>query len=167
MHSRAAAALVSLAFVMLTTGCYQGSASTVDKQGPTGNGTDFVVGEGLLVQDATLVADGSGSASLLLTIVNNGVQADALASVTTQPATKSTQSGAIVVKPREAVRVGSGSGYSAGTEQITLEHLTVPAGSYATVTFTFHAAGSSTQQVLVVPAASYYAGLGPQSRTNG
>lgn len=163
MRSRAAAALVSLAVALPTAGCYQGSTSTVDAQPPTGNGTDFEVGEGFLVQDATLVADGSGSASLLLTMINNGARADALASVTTEPASKSSQTSAIVVQPGTAVRVGAGTGPSAGSEQIALSKLNVPVGSYAAVTFTFRDAGSSEQQVAVVPATGYYAGLGPSA----
>jgi hypothetical protein len=96
IRSRAAVAIaVSLVAVLPTAGCYQGFDNTVNTQGPTGNGTDFRVGDGIKVQDATLVtgpAGESGVASLVMSIINEGELPDALVTVTTEPATTSSPS---------------------------------------------------------------------------
>lgn len=158
IRSRAAAVLAALVAVLPAAGCYQGFDTTVNSQPPTGNGTDFRVGD-LKVQDTTLVSDGSGQAALLVTVVNEGEVDDALVAVSTDPASTSDQSGELAVASGRAVQVGNGA-----PDSITLRGLTVPAGSYATVTFSFREAGQSTQQVLVVPAAGYYEGLGPSAQ---
>jgi copper(I)-binding protein len=160
IRSRAAVALaVSLVAVLPTAGCYQGFDNTVNTQGPTGNGTDFQVGDGIKVQDATLVTgpEGeSGVASLVMSIINEGELPDALVRVTTEPATTSSQKTPIAIRPGSSVRVGG-----PATDQIVLTGLKVAPGSYATVTVTFERAGSETRKVAVVPAVGYYEGYGP------
>jgi copper(I)-binding protein len=160
IRSRAAVALaVSLVAVLPTAGCYQGFDNTVNTQGPTGNGTDFLVGDGIKVQDATLVTgpEGeSGVASLVMSIINEGEQPDALVKVTTEPATTSSQKTPIAIRPGTSVRVGG-----PAADQIVLTGLKVTPGSYATVTVSFERAGSETRKVAVVPAVGYYEGYGP------
>lgn len=160
IRSRAAVALaVSLVAVLPTAGCYQGFDNTVNTQGPTGNGTDFLVGPDIKVQDATLVTgpEGqSGVASLVMTLVNEGEMPDALVKVSTEPATTSSQRIPIAVKSGASVQVGG-----PGAEQIVLTGVSVTPGSYATVTFSFERAGSETRSVAVVPAVGYYEGYGP------
>ena len=160
IRSRAAVALaVSLLAVLPTAGSYQGFDNTVNTQGPTGNGTDFLVGADIKVQDATLVTgpEGqSGVASLVMTIINEGELPDALVKVTTEPATTSSQKTPIAIKPGTSVRVGG-----PATDQIVLTGLKVTPGSYATVTVSFERAGSETRRVAVVPAVGYYEGFGP------
>ena len=161
IRSRAAVALaVSLVAVLPTAGCYQGFDNTVNTQGPTGNGTDFQVGDGIKVQDATLVTgpEGqSGVASLVMSIINEGELPDALVKVTTEPATTSSQKTPIAIRPGTSVRVGG----PAATDQIVLTGLKITPGSYASVTVTFERAGSETRKVAVVPAVGYYEGYGP------
>jgi len=145
--------------VLPTAGCYQGFDNTVNTQGPTGNGTDFLVGPDIKVQDATLVTgpEGqSGVASLVMTIINEGEMPDALVKVSTEPATTSSQRIPIAVKSGASVQVGG-----PAEEQIVLTGLSVTPGSYATVTFSFERAGSETRHVAVVPAVGYYEGYGP------
>jgi copper(I)-binding protein len=160
IRSRAAVALaVSLVAVLPTAGCYQGFDNTVNTQGPTGNGTDFRVGDGIKVQDATLVtgpAGESGVASLVMSIINEGELPDALVTVTTEPATTSSQKSPIAIKPGTSVRVGGPT-----NDQIVLTGLKITPGSYATVTVSFERAGSETRKVAVVPAVGYYEGYGP------
>lgn len=147
-----------------TAGCYQGFDDTVNSQGPTGNGTDFLVGADIKVQDATLVtgADGQeGVASLILTIINEGEDPDALVKVSTEPASTSSQKSPIAVPTGAAVRVGG-----PAQDQIVLTGFTVTPGSYATVTFSFQGAGSETRNVVVVPAVGYYEGYGPAPAAN-
>jgi len=160
IRSRATVALaVSLIAVLPTAGCYQGFDNTVNTQGPTGNGTDFLVGADIKVQDATLVtgpAGESGVASLVMTIINDGEVPDALLTVSTEPPTTSSQRIAIPVTPGNSVQVGG-----PATDQIVLTGLTVTPGSYATITVSFERAGSETRRVAVVPAVGYYEGYGP------
>lgn len=160
IRSRAVVALaVSLVAVLPTAGCYQGFDNTVNSQGPTGNGTDFLVGADIKVQDATLVTgpEGqSGVASLVMTLINEGEMPDALVKVTTEPATTSSQKVPIAVKSGASVQVGG-----SAAEQIVLTGVSVTPGSYATVTFSFERAGSETRSVAVVPAVGYYEGYGP------
>jgi hypothetical protein len=158
MRSRASAALAACLFLVLpTAGCYQGSGETVNDQGPTGNGTDFAVGEDLLVQDATLVASPAGDrASLIMTIINHGEMAEALSTVKVTDAAAAKASGPIEVASGAAVKVGGGS-----EAQIVVSGLKVPAGSYAEVTLGFARAGSATESIAVVPAVGYYQGYGP------
>jgi hypothetical protein len=160
IRSRAAVALaVSLIAVLPTAGCYQGFDNTVNTQGPTGNGTDFMVGPDIKVQDATLVTGPEGEvgvASLVMTIINEGEMPDALVKVSTEPATTSSQRTPIAVVSGTAVRVGG-----PATDQIVLTGLTATPGSYATVTLSFERAGSETRAIAVVPATGYYEGYGP------
>ncbi len=160
IRSRAAVALaVSLIAVLPTAGCYQGFDNTVNTQGPTGNGTDFLVGPDIKVTDATLVTGPEGEvgvASLVMTIINEGEMPDALVSVSTEPATTSSQRSPIAVLPGTAVQVGG-----PATDQIVLTGLKVTPGSYATVTVSFESAGSETRSIAVVPAKGYYEGYGP------
>lgn len=160
IRSRVLVALaVSLVTVLPTAGCYQGFDNTVNSQGPTGNGTDFLVGADIKVQDATLVTgpEGqSGVASLVMTLINEGEMPDALVKVTTEPATTSSQKVPIAVKSGASVQVGG-----SAAEQIVLTGVSVTPGSYATVTFSFERAGSETRSVAVVPAVGYYEGYGP------
>jgi hypothetical protein len=160
IRSRAAVALaVSLVAVLPTAGCYQGFDNTVNTQGPTGNGTDFLVGGDIKVQDATLVTgpEGqSGVASLVMTVINEGEMPDALVKVSTDPATTSSQRTPIAIKPGAAVQVGG-----PAADQVVLTGLKVTPGSYATLTLSFERAGSETRRVAVVPAVGYYEGYGP------
>jgi hypothetical protein len=160
IRSRAAVALaVSLVAVLPTAGCYQGFDNTVNTQGPTGNGTDFMVGADIKVQDATLVtgpAGDSGVASLVMTIINEGEMPDALVKVSTNPATTSSLKGPIAIRSGNSVRVGG-----AAADQVVLTGLKTTPGSYAIVTISFERAGSETRKVAVVPAVGYYEGYGP------
>jgi hypothetical protein len=151
---------VSLIAVLPTAGCYQGAGNTVNTQGPTGNGTDFLVGGDIKVQDATLVTgpEGqSGVASLVMTLINEGELPDALVKVSTEPPTTSSQRSPIPITPGAAVKVGG----PGSTDQVVLTGLKVTPGSYATVTVSFERSGSETRRVAVVPAVGYYEGYGP------
>jgi hypothetical protein len=158
--SRAAVALaVSLLTVLPTAGCYQGFDDTVNSQGPTGNGTDFLVGADIKVQDATLVTGPEGQtgvASLVMTIINEGDVPDALVTVSTEPASTSSLKAPLGITPGTSVQVGG-----SATDQIVVTGLPVTPGSYATVTLSFERAGSETRSIAVVPAVGYYEGYGP------
>jgi hypothetical protein len=159
IRSRAASAFaVCLLAVLPTAGCYQGFDNTVNTQGPTGNGTDFIVGE-VKVQDATFVADPTGStgrASLIMTLVNEGELPEALLEVSTEPASTNSLKETVPIGVGQKVMIGGES-----AEQITITGLDVEAGSYATLTVKFERSGSDSRRVAVVPAVGYYEGYGP------
>lgn len=158
-RSRAAtAAAVALLAVLPTAGCYQAYEKTVSVQGPSGDGVDLEVGT-LLVQDTTLVAGEDGKrASLVLTLINTGQRVDALTSATVAGSAATIRTAPIAVTPGNSVQVGGPSEH-----QILVSGLTVPTGAYADLRLAFRDAGSVTAQVLVVPAAGYYASFGPDA----
>lgn len=159
MRTRVSAALaVSLLAVLPTAGCYQGFDGTVNSQGPTGNGTDVELGT-LQVQNTTLVADasGSGTAALVMTIVNDGQAADALVAASIDQVGSGATEGPVVVPAGAAVRVGGPGGEPA----IAFTGITQPAGTYAEVTLTFRDAGSTTAPIAIVPGTGYYADYAP------
>lgn len=175
--------MLSLATVLGTAGCYQGEGHTVSSQGPSGNGTTFTVSDQIEVHGLTVVADGQGRGSVVMTIVNSGTEADALLALGTDPATTLTVSRPsptpaagpaptpaaspvsdasaepmeLVSLPAEqAVHIGA-----PGSTRINLADLKTPAGSYLTVALAFGRAGSTRQQVLVAPDTGFYADYGP------
>lgn len=159
MRSRAAATLAAcLVAVLPTAGCYQGSEGTVNTQPPTGNGTDFHVGD-LLVQDTTIVASPANPkrASVVFTVINDGETDDALATVKVGTTEATIRTAPLAAPSGQAVQVGGPS-----ENQVVVGGLDISAGSYADVVVTFRNAGASEpQRVLVVPAEGYYAGWGP------
>lgn len=163
MRSRTTAALAaSVLAVLPTAGCYQGFEDTVNTQGPTGNGTDFAVGEDLLVQDTTLVAnpDDPKTAALVMTVINNGEVDEAVVAVANDQGAKGATEGPIKVPSGAAVRVGG-----PGNPTVVLTGLTQQPGSFTTVTLDFERNGSVTESVAIVPAAGYYADYGPNLDT--
>ena len=158
------ALVVSLMAVLPAAGCYQGFEGTVNSQGPTGNGTDIEVGA-LRVQDTTLVADatGSGSAALIMTLINDGEADDALVSASIESVGAGATEGPIQVAAGSAVKVGG----PAGSPAIAFTGLTQPAGTYVDVTLSFRDAGSTTVPVALVPGTGYYADHAPALDTEG
>ncbi len=167
--------LLSLATVLGTAGCYQGEGRTVTSQRPSGNGTTFTVSDQIEVQGLTVVTDGQGHGSVVMTIVNSGDEADALLTLGTDPATTLT-----VSRPTSTATASPEAGASAepqelvdvpaeqtvhigapGSTRITLADLKTPAGSYVAVALAFVRAGSTHHQVLVAPDTGFYADYGP------
>jgi hypothetical protein len=166
MRSRTAAALAACMLAVLpTAGCYQGFDETVNTQGPTGNGTDFLVGEDLKVQDTTLVVDpeNPSAGNLIMTIINEGEVDDALVGASIQSAGNGATEGPIEVPSGAAVQVGGPN----GVPGVAFLGLTEPPGSYATVTLQFRNAGSAEAQVAVVLASGYYEEYGPSIDAEG
>lgn len=157
-----AAVVVSLLAILPTAGCYQGFNSTVNDQGPSGNGTDVTVPPEvgtIKVQNATLVADPADPtvAGLIMTIINEGDSDDSLLSAELASGGAGATEGPVVVPAGRSVKVGGPDGQSA----IAFTGLTVPTGSYAGITLTFRSAGSAVATVLVVPGVGYYADYKP------
>jgi hypothetical protein len=150
---------VCLAAVLPTAGCYQGFEGTVNTQGPSGNGTDFVVGD-LKVQDATLVTDPEDptAASLIMTLLNEGETDDSLVAATVGTSTGATE-GPIALPSGAVVPVGSP---EPGSPSIAFIGLTAKPGDFAPVTLRFGSAGSTEPVgVKVVVGEGYYADYAP------
>jgi copper(I)-binding protein len=164
LRTRASAVLVSVIAVLPLAACYQGAGRTVSNQGPTGNGTDFVVGSDLKVQDTTLVADPDrpSSAALIMTVINEGEADDALVSASIGTLRGATE-GPVALPAGRAVRLGG----PGGAPAIAFVDLPQQPGSYATVNLTFRKAGAAQAQVAIVPATGYYAGYGPSIDAEG
>jgi copper(I)-binding protein len=160
-RSRALATVAAcLVAVLPLAGCYQGFEGTVSTQSPSGNGTDFEVGD-LKVQDATLVTDPEDptAASLIMTIVNEGETDDTLVSAEVGTSAGSTE-GPIAVPAGAAVAVGSP---EPGSPSVAFLGLTTAPGEFAPVTLRFTTAGSTPEpvEVAVVVGEGYYADYAP------
>ena len=159
IRSRTFAALAACTLAVLpTAGCYQGFEGTVNTQDPTGNGTDFEVGQDLLVQDTTLVADPDdpSTAALVMTVVNIGEVDDAVVSVANDQGAEGASEGPVLVPSGTAAQVGG-----PGNPSIVLTGLAKGPGTFTTVTLSFERNGSVTTPVAIVPATGYYADYGP------
>ncbi len=159
-RSRALATVAAcLVAVLPLAGCYQGFEGTVSTQSPSGNGTDFEVGD-LKVQDATLVTDPAdpSRASLIMTVLNEGETDDALASASVEQA-----SGAIT----GPTALPSGGvlpvGLPGAATSIAVDGLAAKPGDFAALTVSFEAAGSTPDpiDVKVVVGEDYYAEFAP------
>jgi len=157
----AAAALVVLAVPALT-GCFNGQNATTTTQATMNSGNGVAVTQGPLhIENATLVMgpEGSTSATLIMRVVNTGIEDDALTYATINGAP------AIVVDPgSDATVLGPGASVSFGYDsdrRINTESLDVPMSSYVDVELGFEKAGLAKMSVLTVPPVGYYAGITP------
>jgi len=164
IHVAAAAALVVLVVPALT-GCFNGQDATTTTQASmnSGNGVEATKGA-IHIENATLVMgpEGSGTATLVVRIVNTGIEDDALtyASINGAPATVIEPAGA----GDAAGVIGPGASVSYGYDsegRINAEGLDVPPSSYVDVELGFEKAGLVTMSVLTVPPVGYYAGITP------
>ena len=162
-HVAAVAALVLVASPALT-GCFNGPRATTTTQATmnTGNGTEARQGD-LQVENATLVLgpEGSKSGTLIMRVVNTGIEPDALtyatingvqATITDGNATLST----VEIAPGASVPFG----YDA-TTWVNTYALEVEQSSWVPVELGFEKAGLLTVNVLTVPAVGYYEGIAP------
>ncbi len=157
-RSRGSATLVACLLVLPVAGCYQGSGKTVSHQEPTGNGTYLTVSDTLQIENLVVVSGGqtSKAGSVVLTLVNNGDTADALAEVQVSGAPATVRPVPITVAPSTAVAIGGTS-----SNQVQVEDLATPAGSYAKVVLKFQRAGVVNADVLVVPPTGFYEPYAP------
>jgi hypothetical protein len=159
-RSRTLAAVAAcLVAVLPLAGCYQGFDGTVSTQSPSGNGTDFEVGE-LKVQDATLVTDPDDPtrASLIMTILNEGETDDALATASVS-AVEGAITGPTALPSGAVLPVG----LPGATTSVLVDGLTAKPGDFAELTMSFQAAGSTPEpiDVKVVVGEDYYAEFAP------
>lgn len=160
-HLRASALLATGLLVAspVLTGCFSGSAATTSVQSTqnSGNGTDAQVGD-LAIENVTVVLgpEGSGSATLIGSVFNNGSADDALVDVTINGTP------AVVTPGSEAIPAGGSASYGYdGTHFINSYTFDAEPSAYVPVTLQFANAGIVEMSVLSVPATGIYEGIAP------
>jgi hypothetical protein len=105
----------------------------------------------LAVRNALIVSDG-GPASITVTLINNGTEADLLTEAKIGDQTAVFVGGPVELAPGEPVSIGGGS------ERIALvEAGGVEPGDWTELTLSFSRAGSTTIEVLVINSSDEYA----------
>lgn len=121
---------------------------------PVGNGVDTAVGD-LKVQDVTLVTNGAGVVSLVASIVNPTLDADAVIGVQINGVDALLTPVNLTVAPRRSLQLGH-QGVSYVDAPLELE-----AGTYANISIVFASAGQLDVSALVVEATGSYANVTP------
>lgn len=159
---RLAIAAIVLTAMPLLAGCWQGfgASTTMQNSMNSGNGTQEIVGS-LRIENATVVRNDAGRASLVMAVFNQGDAADTLSAVTVD--------GQVVAVPPVTIEPGTFATFGYGAEggpvenPLIIESLPTPAGSYSTIALTFSTNGTTDFTSLVVPDVGYYAGYVPAS----
>ncbi|MFZ8926265.1 MAG: hypothetical protein ACO3JT_03680 [Candidatus Nanopelagicales bacterium] len=158
----AALAVTVVAVTPLLAGCWQGfnASTTMQNSMNSGNGTQEIVGS-LRVENATIVRNDAGRASLVMAVFNQGDAPDTLAAVTIdgQPI----ETAAVTIDPGTFATFGYGAEGAPAENFLLLDPIATPAGSYSPVTLTFTTNGITEFTSLVVPDVGYYAGYVPAS----
>ncbi len=164
-RTRLAAAVLLVAAVPALAGCFNGQDATTTSQASmnSGNGVDAEQGA-IHIEGATLVLgpEGSGTATLVVRIVNTGAEDDALTFATIN----GTQSTIVQPTSTDNGTLVPGASISYGFEsdgRIDAAALDVPVSSYVPVQLGFEKAGLVELSVLTVPPTGYYEGITPAS----
>jgi hypothetical protein len=165
----AAVAAVLVVSTAALSGCYNGPEATTTSMasGNTGNGVDQLQGD-IQIEDATLVmgAEGTGSATLVVRLVNVGVEPDALtyATINGSPADIVVADDSVTPGSPVELPPGSSTGFGHDSDNyLSLQSgLDVPVSSYVPIQLGFRNAGLAEMQVLTVPPVGYYEGVTPQ-----
>lgn len=151
-----AAAGISLLGLSLT-GCYNGQSAATNVQAtqPSGNGNTLNVGQ-MVVDNATVVQDEAGNATVLMRITNEGNDADTLiaAVLGEQPAT-------IVPGP---VEIGPGESISFAWDAVHFVNVVgfnATISSYVPFGVQFAVAGITETDIMVVPPTGIYSEITP------
>lgn len=162
---RSTAALVlALAVSASLTGCASGFNAATTAQGASGNGANVNLGD-LQIRDVTIVqgAEGSRTGTMLITVVNRGVEDDALTAVTLVDPTGTTVitgtdavAGALPLPAQSSTRVG----YNSETH-VDITGLEASPTQYVEVQLVFRNAGRVTLDVMAVLPQGIYEGIAP------
>jgi hypothetical protein len=151
----AAAGLTLLSLSL--TGCYNGQQASTNVQAtqPSGNGNTLRAGQ-MTVDNATVVQDEAGNATVLMRITNQGLESDTLmaAVVGEQPATITP--GPVEIAPGESISFAWDA-----THFVNLPGLNATMSSYVPLGLQFAIAGITETDVLVVPPTGIYADIKP------
>lgn len=149
-----------VAVTPLLAGCWQGlgASTTMQNSMNSGNGTQTIVGS-LRIENATVVRNEAGTASLVMAVFNQGDAPDTLAGVSVDGQPISVPP--VVIEPGSYATFGYGAEGAPIANAVIIESLTTPAGAYSTVSLAFTTNGITEFTSLVVPDVGYYAGYVP------
>lgn len=154
----AAIALLIIATPALS-GCWNGkdAATQIQATMNSGNGVEAGVGP-IHVENATLVMgpDGSHTATLTTRIVNAGLTADQLVTVSINGTPADVTTGAMDLDPGASISFGYNS-----DKWINAYSLDAKVSTYVPVQLSFRDAGIVSISVLTVPPIGYYEGIAP------
>jgi hypothetical protein len=155
-------ALVATVAVLspLLAGCWQGfgASTTMQNSMNSGNGTQEIVGS-LRIENATIVRNEAGRASLVMAVFNQGDAPDTLAGVSVDGQPLAVP--AVTIEPGSFATFGYGAEGAPPQNVLLIDALATPAGSYSTVSLAFTTNGITDFTSLVVPDVGYYAGYVP------
>ena len=144
----------------MLAGCWQGFGANTTMQNSmnSGNGTQEIVGS-LRVENATIVRNEAGRASLVMAVFNQGDAPDTLAAVSVdgQPITAAP----VVIEPGSFATFGYGAEGAPAEHFLLIDGFPTPAGSYSTVSLAFATNGVTEFTSLVVPDVGSNAGYVP------
>lgn len=157
---RLALAATVVAVSPLLAGCWQGfgASTTMQNSMNSGNGTQEIVGS-LRVENATIVRNDAGRASLVMAVFNQGDAPDTLAGVSIDGQPLAVPP--VVIEPGSFATFGYGAEGAPAENFLLVESLPTPAGSYSSVSLAFTTNGITEFTSLVVPDVGYYAGYVP------
>lgn len=158
-----AASVLAVAMVTSLSACSIGFYAATGVQGASGNGANANLGD-LQIRDITIVkADGSPAGTLIGTIVNRGVEDDALTAVRIigTPGTPTiggtaAVGGTLPVKAQNFIRIG----YNA-EDHVDFTGLEASPTQYLQVELQFQRAGTIRMDVMAVPPTGIYEGIAP------
>lgn len=164
----AAVLLLPVAALSLSA-CFSGPAATTTVQASmnSGNGVQAEQGE-IRIENATVVlnADEPGTATLVVRLINVGLELDALtyATIDGQQAQFIVADDSMDVSSGVELAPGSsvGFGYDSAFRISVLSGMDAPVSAYVPVELGFANAGLAELSVLTVPATGYYAGITAQ-----
>lgn len=144
----------------LLAGCWQGfgASTTMQNSMNSGNGTQEIVGS-LRIENATVVRNDEGRASLVVAVFNQGDAPDTLRSVSFDGQQVATDP--VTIEPGSFATFGYGAEGAPALNFLVIDPISTPAGSYTPVSMTFSTNGIAEFTSLVVPEVGYYAGFVP------
>lgn len=158
-------ALALPAVALTLTGCFNGPNATTNYQATknSGQGVSGQVGP-IKINNATLVLgpDGSKSATLIMSVTNQGQEADELKEVRVNGTPAVLTDGSAQVAPVEVKAQGTlGFGYETAANWANSYDFEAPVSTWVPVTVAFAKAGTVELKVLTVGASGIYTGIAP------
>lgn len=157
---RIAIAATVAALTPMLAGCWNGfgASTTMQNTMNTGNGTQTIMGS-LRIENATIVRDDAGRASLVVAVFNQGDAPDTLTAVTVNGQPVPTEP--VTIDPGAYATFGYGAEGAPVANVLLMDALDTAAGSYTNVSMAFATNGVAEFASLVVPDTGYYAGYIP------
>lgn len=161
----AIAAVLAISLTPMLSGCWQGfgASTTMQNSMNSGNGTQVKVGA-LRVENATVVRGDDGAAQLVMSVFNNGAEADDLVGATINgQQVDLTGLASATIEPGGFLTFGYGAEGMAPAGYLVIDPLDVEPGSYTAIALAFAKSGLTEFESVVVPPVGYYEGLAPAS----